>query len=338
MPESSLTKPRSGSLKPSAQSVTVGIDLGGTKIEMAVVDASGGILVKERYSTHARQGAPEIIASIARSVGKCLLKSPQAPSAVGIGVAGQVDAATGIVHFAPNLDWHEVALQRELEDKLHLPVLVTNDVRAATWGERLYGAGKNCDDMVCLFVGTGIGGGIVSAGRMLTGATNTAGEIGHMTIVAGGRPCHCPNRGCLEAYAGGWAIAKRARQVVRRNPEAGHQLTTLAGNVESITAITLAQAHRQGDPLARRLIEEAGAYLAAGVVGIVNSCSPRLVVLGGGVIEGFPGLIPMVDQHVQRRGLTAAVKGLKVVAAVLGNKAGVIGAAAMARMYHQGKT
>ena len=198
-------------LKPSVKTVTIGIDLGATKVQTAMVDAAGAILGKHRYPTNARRGASEIIAAIARAVGKCRYKTPRVTTAVGIGVAGQVDAVTGTVHFAPNLDWHEVALRSELERKLGLPVLVTNDVRAATWGEWLYGAGKGCDDLACVFVGTGIGGGIVSGRRMLTGAANTAGEIGHMTIVAGGRRCHCPNRGCLEAYASGWAIVKRAR-------------------------------------------------------------------------------------------------------------------------------
>lgn len=316
---------------PPAETVTIGIDLGGTKVEAAMVSAAGRILVKHRYPTDARQGAAGIIAAIARAVGKCRHGSPQAPTAVGIGVAGQVDAVTGMVHFAPNLDWHDVALKDELEDKLHLPVVVTNDVRAATWGEWLHGAGKDCDDLVCVFVGTGIGGGIVSGGRMLTGAANTAGEIGHVTIVTGGRRCRCPNRGCLEAYAGGWAIAQRAQQAVRRNPDAGQALTKLAGSVESITAVTLAKACRKADPLASRLIEETGDYLAAGIVGIVNGYNPRRVILGGGIMEGFPGLMPMIEKQVRTRALAAAVKELGVVAAMLGNDAGVIGAAAMAR-------
>ena len=317
--------------KPSAQSATIGIDLGGTKVETAMVGGAGAILAKQRDPTSARYGAPRIIASIVDAVEKCRQLSSRVPTAVGIGVAGQVDAVTGVVHFAPNLDWHEVDLKNELEEKLHLPVFVTNDVRAAAWGEWIYGAGKNCEDLVCVFVGTGIGGGIISGGRMLTGAANTAGEIGHMTIVAGGRRCRCPNHGCLEAYAGGWAIAEQARRMVRRYPGAGRKLAKLAGNIESITTINVARAYREGDPLARRLIEQVCRYLAAGLVSVVNSCSPRLVILGGGVIEGFSDVIPIIEQQVRAHSLVAAVKGLKVVAGMLGNKAGVIGAAAMAR-------
>ena len=317
--------------KSSTGQLTIGIDLGGTKVEAAVVDAGGRILVKRRYPTDAAQGAAAIIAAIARCVGMCLDESPEPPAAVGVGVAGQVDAASGTVHFAPNLDWHEVPLREQLERTLRLPVLVINDVRAATWGEWLHGAGKGCDDLVCVFVGTGIGGGVVSGGRLLTGASNTAGEIGHMTVVAGGRRCHCPNRGCLEAYAGGWAMARRTRQAVRRDPKAGRTLIRLAGDVESITTRALAEACDKADPLACRLVEETGRYLAAGIVGIVNGYNPRLVVLGGGIIAGFPGLMPMVDEHVRAHALAAAIDNLKVLPAMLGSDAGVIGAAAVVR-------
>lgn len=322
----------SGTNKSSAGPLTIGVDLGGTKVEAAVVDAAGRMLVRRRYPTDASRGAARIIAAVAACIRKCWDESPQPPAAVGIGIAGQVDAASGIVHFAPNLDWHEVPLQEELQRTLRLPVLVTNDVRAATGGEWLHGAGRDYDDLVCVFVGTGIGGGIVSGGRLLTGASNTAGEIGHMTVVAGGRRCHCPNRGCLEAYAGGWAIARRAQEAVRRDAHAGRTLLKLAGSIDRITAVIVGRAQRKGDPLSRRLVEETGHYLGAGIVGLVNGCNPRRVILGGGIIEGFPGLTAMLEQHVRAHALTTAAKELDVVRAHLANDAGVIGAAAMARV------
>ncbi|MFQ5987783.1 MAG: ROK family protein, partial [Dehalococcoidia bacterium] len=186
-------------------------------------------------------------------------------------------------------------------------------------------------DLVVLFVGTGIGGGVVSGGRILEGCNNTLGELGHVTLVADGRKCRCPNLGCLEAYAGGWAIAERAREAVSANPGEGEALMSLAGNVGNITAATVSQASRQNDPLAKRLVEETGQYLGAGVVGIVNAFNPCLLVLGGGVIEGLPELINMVEEVTRKCALKPNLEKLKIVKAALGGKAGVIGAAALAR-------
>ncbi len=185
--------------------------------------------------------------------------------------------------------------------------------------------------MVYLFVGTGVGGGIVSGGRLLEGCHNTAGELGHITIVSRGRRCHCSNHGCLEAYAGGWAIAERAQEAVSGDPEAGQCLLTLAGNVQEISAATVTQAYTDGDLLASCLVEETAQYLAAGVVSIINAFNPCLLVLGGGVIQGLSGYVRKVERTVRENALQAAVEGLRIVTTTLSDKAGVIGAAALAR-------
>jgi len=246
-------------------------------------------------------------------------------------VAGQVDKVSGTVRFSPNLGWRNVPLQARLEEALGLPVVVNNDVRAATWGEWRHGAGQGVNDLVCLFVGTGIGGGIVSNGCLLEGCYNSAGELGHITIVASGRHCRCPNQGCLEAYAGGWAIAERAQEAVRADLKAGQTLVTLAGGIQHISAATVSRAYTDGDSLARRLVEETAQYLAAGVVGIVNAFNPCLLILGGGVIQGLPEYVPLIERSVRANALETAVEQLRIVTAALGNKAGVIGAAALAR-------
>ncbi|MEE8401551.1 MAG: ROK family protein, partial [Candidatus Hydrothermarchaeaceae archaeon] len=207
----------------------------------------------------------------------------------------------------------------------------TNDVRAATYGEWQHGSGKGVDDMVVIFVGTGIGGGVVSGGRILEGCYNTGGELGHTMLVSGGRKCRCPNRGCLEAYSGGWAIAERAKEAVSENPAQGETLKTLGGGTKNITAATVSQAYGEGDILAKRLVEETGKYLASGVVGIVNAFSPCLLAFGGGVIEGLPVLINAVEKTIRKRALTPGSEKLKVVKGELGVKAGVIGASEMAR-------
>ena len=185
-------------------------------------------------------------------------------------------------------------------------------------------------DLVCLFVGTGIGGGVVSNGRLIEGCQNTAGELGHITVVAAGRKCHCPNEGCMEAYAGGWAIAERAQDAVRANPSAGQTLLSLAGEIPLISSITVSQAYHNGDPLAQRLIKDTAKYLAAGLVSIVNAFNPCLIILGGSVIQGLPDLI-LRRTRVRAQALQTPVENLHIVTAALGNKAGVIGAAALAR-------
>jgi len=310
--------------------LTLGVDVGGTKVETALVDRNGQILAAHKCPTHLEKGPEGTIADILTCIDGCFSKARREAQALGIGIAGQVDLK-GVVRYAPNLKWRNVPLGEKLQKKLGIPVVVTNDVRAATWGEWRYGSGKGVDDLVVLFVGTGIGGGVISGGNMIVGCNNTGGELGHITVVLGGRKCHCPNIGCLEAYAGGWAIAERAQEAVRADPRAGQLLTSLAGSIEKITAATVSQAYHKGDQLARRLVEETGVYLAAGVVGIVNAFNPCLLVLGGGVIEGLPELIHMVENTARNRALEASVENLKVVKAALGGNAGVIGAAALAQ-------
>ena len=310
--------------------VTLGVDLGGTKIETALVDAAGHILVSHHHPTQLEKGPNGVIADVVTSTKTCLDEAGMTAQGIGVGMAGQVDRA-GTVRFAPNLGWRNVPLQVRLEKALGMPVVVNNDVRAATWGEWRHGAGQGVDNLVCLFVGTGIGGGIVSGGRLLEGCNHTAGELGHTTIVAGGRQCRCPNRGCLEAYAGGWAIAERAQEAARIDPKAGQRLVTLAGSTQQISAATVTQAYTSGDPLSRHLVEETAQYLAAGLVSIINAFNPCLLILGGGVILGLPEYATMVEYAVRQNALPTAVEGLRIVIAALGDKAGVIGAAALAR-------
>ncbi len=310
--------------------VTLGVDIGGTKVAAAMVDAAGHTLFSHRYPTNPEKGVDRIIEDIASCVNHCLSKAKEEAQAVGIGIAAQVDHS-GVVRSSPNLGWRNVPLREMIEKKLNLPAVVTNDVRAISWGEWRFGAGKGVDDLVVLFVGTGIGGGVVSGGQMLDGCSNTAGELGHTTLIVDGRDCHCPNRGCLEAYAGGWAVAERAQEAVLADPEAGKILISLAGSVENITAATVSHAYGEGDLLAFQLVKETAHYLSAGVVSIVNTFNPCLIVLGGGVIDGVPELVKMVKDFVQKRALKAALNNLKVVKAVLGDKAGFVGAAALAQ-------
>lgn len=312
--------------------LTVGVDLGGTKVDTALVDASGNIVCSDYRLVDATKDSEKVIQNLIDSVNLCCSRAGQKAQALGLGVAGQIDKQRGIIRDSPNLpSWHDVPLQARLESALNIPVTINNDVRVITWGEWQHGSGKGINDLACVFVGTGIGGGIVSHGRLLEGCDNSAGELGHLTVVAGGRKCHCPNEGCLEAYAGGWAIAERARDIVRANPQAGQGLVALAGDISKITAATVSEGYKNGDPLSQRLVKDTSRYLAAGLVSIVNAFNPCLLILGGGVIYGLPDYLTLVEKKVRAQALPTPAKNLRITLGALGNKAGVIGAAALAR-------
>ena len=311
---------------------SIGVDLGGTKIEVAYVDASGAVRDRLRMQTATDSGPDGVIGQIIEGVKD--LRSKQngsKPSALGVGIAGQVSSHDGSVRFAPNLKWTDVPLGDRLSRALRIPVAVENDVRAAALGEWLYGAGKGCEDLICMFVGTGIGGGVVSGNRMLSGCTNIAGEIGHITIDMHGPACHCNNRGCLEALASGWAIARDAREAAESDENAASGLLRrVHGNADLLTARVVTEAARDEDPLALKLMDRVADSLVAGSVGLINGFNPCRLILGGGVVEGFPQLVEKVNKGVRERALATAVASLEVVPAELHNDSGVIGAAALA--------
>jgi len=309
----------------------IGIDLGGTKTDVGLVESGGHIRRRLRRLTPIKGGPTLIKADIVATVHELLNSITSVPVGVGVGLAGQIDPKEGNVLFAPNLDWRDVPFQRDLSQALGFPVVITNDVRAITWGEWLHGAGQGCNDLICLFVGTGIGGGIVSEGKILSGSTNAAGEIGHLVIDRSGPSCTCGNRGCLEALAGGWAIARHAQEAVGRDPSAGSTLLEMAGGKrESITAETVARAAQTGDPLAKQLIDKVAEALIAGSVSLIHAFNPSRLILGGGVIEGVPELVHRVAEGVSQRALAASTQGLEILPSKLKENAGVIGSAMLA--------
>lgn len=317
--------------------ITLGVDIGGTKIETALVDTKGNILTSHREPTNPEKIASGVISDIIMCIKKCIGKAKDVINAIGVGVAGQIESETGVVYYSPNLRWEKVPLGEELENAFNLPVVVANDVTSATVAEWKCGSGKGVDDLVCIFIGTGVGGGIVSGGRLLIGCSNTAGELGHITVDVNGRKCHCGNRGCIEAYAGGWAIAKRAKEAVKKSSEKGKRILELAGSSEKITARTVARAYHEGDQLAKNLIEETARYLGAGMANIVNAFNPCIIVIGGGVIEGIPELIAMTESVINKKAFGLAVLPLKIVKASFVTHAVVIGAAALAREWIKDK-
>lgn len=313
-----------------SQERVVGVDLGGTKIALGVLDGPN-ILLKRKVETQAERGPDAIIADIVSIAQGMVSELGGTVGALGIGVPGQIEKGTGSVIFAPNLHWRDVPLKERLEKALNAHATVTNDVKAITYGEFKHGAGVGTSDMVCIFVGTGIGGGIVLGGELLQGSTGSAGEVGHLTIVSGGRKCTCPGSGCFEAYAGGWGIGARTREAVQAQPDLGAVIAGFAQAVnEEISAEHLSKAFHQGDAFAKKLVAETADYLAAGIVSVVNMLNPEMVVLGGGVLDGIPELLELVVRQVPEKALGSATRSLKIVPATLKGDAGIVGAGALA--------
>lgn len=309
---------------------SLGIDLGGTKVEVGLMNSLGQLIESRKKPTRVLEGPEAIVKDIAESVSQIRSEHNTPIAGVGVGMAGQIDAESGMVYFAPNLKWKDIPLQAMLHEALKLPVVVTNDVRAVTWAEWLYGSGKNSSDLICIFIGTGVGSGVVSGGNLLTGFTNSAGEIGHMTIDLHGADCTCGNRGCLETLAAGWGIARRAREAALKDSTAGQMLVQSAGSPEAISARQVIQCAQAGDALSVRIMSEAAEALIAATVSVVNAFNPQFIILGGGIIQGMPELIQKIEIGVRKRALKTATSQLKIVRAALKEDAGVIGAATLA--------
>jgi glucokinase len=310
----------------------IGIDIGGTKIAIAIIDGRNQIVASLRQSSGPTAPAEATSCQIAQAIERLRQEhSDKHIRGIGIAVAGQVTPNEGIVSFAPNLSWHNVPLGQWISEASQLPTVVTNDVRAATFAEWQYGAGKGHRNIVCIFVGTGIGSGIVINGQLLAGSNNCAGEIGHMIIDLAGRPCHCGNLGCFEALAGGRAIGDIAWQALLNHPTADTLLhAEVPADSSTITISQLTSAAKRGDLLASQLLNQLFAALAAGIANIVNFLNPECIVLGGGVIEALDAPISTLTLAVKRRALHAATETFILKQAALSNHAVTIGAAQLA--------
>lgn len=303
----------------------IGVDVGGSKIHVGVVNREGQILATRRAPTEIERGAAALVETIATLAEQCCDEASVAPLAVGVGIAGQIDTRAGVVRSSPNLpELREVALGLRLGERLQCRVIITNDLRAIARGEWRFGAGRGVSDLVVLFIGTGVGGAVITGGQPLVGAGGFAGELGHMPIVANGRKCHCPGRGCVEAYVSGWALAARAAELLALHPEHTPAFSSAHGVV---TAHDLAGAFAAGDMLAESIIAEAAQHLGAALVGITNVFNPARIVLGGGVLEGLPHLVHLAKKTLERDSIAVSYNRVELVHSALGSEAGVIGAA-----------
>ena len=315
----------------------LGIDLGGTKTLAAVVDVTTGeVIASERKRTRAEKGQ-EYVSQQIINLSTAALESAKLPAgakivAVGIGAAGQIDRKNGIVVDAPNLGVKNMPMAELLSKQFGKPVGVGNDVEVAALGEYLYGSGRGYSTFVVLFVGTGIGGGIVQNGRLYAGLTGTAGEVGHMTIQAGGRICPCGSRGCLEAYASRTAITKAIMAEIhhgRSSVLTGEAELQLTEGETIIRSGLLAHALSQGDALVGEIVTEAADFLGYGLASVMNFYNPQCIILGGGVIEAVDLLFERAVHRARVTALAAPAAKTKILRARLGDFSGVVGAACL---------
>jgi glucokinase len=317
----------------------LGIDVGGTKILAGVIDLDNGqVVTTAKKKTRVGSGPDDLVQRIveagkdaidqAHSVKKLGVES------VGIGIAGQVDREQGLLIRGPNLgaDVTQVALAKRVSEALRLQVNIGNDVEVATRGEQRFGAGHGHDDFVCVFVGTGIGGGIVQGGRLRRGATDSAGEIGHAVVSYDGRQCGCGGRGHLEAYASRSAITKVLVEEIKRGRETSLRAVLpnpLPEGAEGtlIRAQMIAQAILDGDPLTVEAVTDGARYLSAGLTAIINFYNPPRIILGGGLVDAVELYFKVAARRAQEESLLVARAKLKIVRAKLGDNAGIVGAA-----------
>jgi glucokinase len=311
--------------------LTIGVDVGGTKIAAGVVDGAGAVIDQVRVSTPGA-GGQAVEAAIYEAVNELLSRHPEV-SAVGLAVAGFVDQHRSTLRFAPNLPLRDVPLREVVGLLVKRPVVVENDANAAAWGEYRFGGGRGAQDVIMITVGTGLGGGIVLGGQLYRGAFGAAAELGHVRMVPGGLKCGCGNRGCWEQYASGSALVREARVLARARPaDAAALLELSGGSVEAIDGMMVTTAATQGDPAAIGLLAELGRWLGEGIADLADVLDPAVVVVGGGVCAAGDLLLdPARQAYHESLSASAYRPHLSIVTAELGNGAGLVGAADLAR-------
>ena len=307
----------------------IGIDLGGTNIAVGVVNDRYEIVARRSVPTGAERPAEEVIRDMGDAVEEALRQAGLTAvdcASMGVGSPGACDPQTGVVKRAYNLNWFDVPVCRMLHQRFGIPVRLGNDANCAALAEVVAGAAVGCQDMVLITLGTGVGSGIISRGKILSGLRGGAGEAGHMLLVLDGEPCTCGRRGCWEAYASATALIRQTREAAVQNPQ------SLLAQVpaEQINGRTVFDAADRGDAAAQRVIDRYCEYIAAGMTDIVNALAPEMILLGGGVSRQGERLLAPIREYIATHCFGQREGAIPVVAAAqLGNDAGIIGAAAL---------
>lgn len=308
----------------------IGVDLGGTKICAALVKLDGSIVKEITIPTEAHKGEEVVLNKILKTIDEVIegidINDVQS---IGIGSPGPLDVENGLIVYTPNLPFKNFNIVKPIVDKYNLNTYLDNDANVATLGEFMFGAGKGSKNMVFITVSTGIGGGAIINGSLFRGSTSNALEIGHATVMKGGPRCGCGNTGCSEAVASGTAITKRAREAVDSKVE------TSLKNYEEVTAKEVFIEAEKGDKVSKDIINEALSYLGITVTNMANIFDPDKIVIGGGVSQAGRIVFDKIEEEMSRRCLRTIYNHCKVEKALLGGKAGVLGAAALAILEHK---
>lgn len=305
----------------------IGVDVGGTNVKIALVDKKGNIVYSNMVPTMAEMGYEYTISNIKQAIFDLMKEtktSKEVIEGIGFGFPGQVDCDRGIVRLAPNIPgWVDVPIASIIEEEFGITTKIDNDVRCAALGELNFGAGKGCQNLICITVGTGIGSGLVVNGKLVRGANNAAGEIGHIKLqMQGGPICGCGDTGCMEAFASGPAIVAMAEEYISGGKSTKYR--ELAN--PDITPYIVAEAAKQGDVVAKRIYETVGEYIGIGMASVVNLLNPEKIVIGGGVADAGALLLEPIKRTLKQRAMPIQADSVEVVPAELGNTAGVIGA------------
>jgi len=305
--------------------VVIGVDLGGTNMRTALLSPDGLILDRHKVSTHAAEGWKQVVARLVENIvryQKIAIGKGLTVAAVGVGAPGVIQMDSGIVVKSPNFpDWNNLPLKEVLEKALNVPVFIENDANAAALGEQWLGAGRDINSMILLTLGTGVGGGIVLNKQIWQGADGMAGEIGHMTLIPDGRLCGCGNTGCLEMYASARGIVQSYREAVNSSGIA---------MVAELSSEQIYQAARDGETVACKVMKDMGRMLGIGIANLINIFNPQMIVLGGGVKDAWQLFINATQEEVMRRAFKVPAERTKIVPSLLGDDAGMVGAAAVA--------
>ncbi len=305
--------------------VVIGVDLGGTNMRTALLSPDGLILDRHKVSTRAAEGWKQVVARLVENIvryQKIAIGKGLTVAAAGVGAPGVIQMDSGIVVKSPNFpDWNNLPLKEVLEKALNVPVFIENDANAAALGERWLGAGRDINSMILLTLGTGVGGGIVLNKQIWQGADGMAGEIGHMTLIPDGRQCGCGNTGCLEMYASARGIVQSYREAVNSSGIA---------MVAELSSEQIYQAARDGETVACKVMKDMGRMLGIGIASLINIFNPQMIVLGGGVKDAWQLFINATQEEVMRRAFKVPAERTKIVPSLLGDDAGMVGAAAVA--------
>ncbi len=308
------------------------LDIGGTKVLGSVFDENLKIVCTVKKKTKAEEGKEKIEERILGIIEELITKSQMDRGslvAIGAGAPGIIDESTGHIIFTPNIPWKNYKIKKVIEDRFNVPFHIGNDVKMGTLGEWKYGAGKGRENIVGIFVGTGIGGGVIIDNKLYAGAKHSGTEIGHMIINTEGPYCNCGQRGCLEAYASKIAITREIRTQMQRGRKT--ILSELMGEDTSvIKSKMLKKAVEQKDELALEVLDKAVYYLAAGAGSLINIFNPNMIIFGGGVFEALGGyMLPKVQEKIKRFSMPAVLEGTEIVQSKLGDDSILYGSLAL---------